>query len=173
MSIQKEFERVLALAKAEQMTLTDFIGEFQKLLRNTGDLEKVVKELNNIVSERDKSLREMQAKWEKAEAALIPQDELERRRFDLELAQRNHEQNVFAFNCHKDYLVRENGMVREILSSLLARKEINEKFFIDYISPPGYTDANGRWITPCPVPEQRHEKTEEVYKPNLPNPTLK
>lgn len=171
-TITKEFERVIALVRAEQMSLTDFIGEFQKLLEKTENLASKVEEQRLKLESRDKTITDLKTELDYAQKQLVPQDDLAAACLELEKDKVYHEKNVFAFNCHRDYLIRENGMLREILSSLLARKEINERFFVEHVTPPGYTNSQGTWITPQPVPIQRHDKTEHVYKPNLPEPKL-
>lgn len=163
-NLEQEFQRTIALIKAEQMdtpTLIDCISNMQQDLvafqESNSRLEEEVRDLNKALG------REVEGRRE-AEAELGRYKEAET---NFKQEQWEFTENVRDFNAQKAYITRENRILGEILSSVLARKEINDSIFTDYVTPPQYCDSNGNWVTPEAVAHTRHESSMDVKKPNL------
>lgn len=164
---QKQFEKVLTLIKHEQMTAIDVAEEYKKLFKMYENKVEQCEFSSGELAHLKEKVKELEKEIKIANAALEPQSDIKRDRETLENDKYDFKQRELSFHYQKRYIIRENDILREILSSVLARKEINNAIFTEYIEPPVHSDHQGNWIQPDPVAHQRTEHKEEVHKPDL------
>ena len=165
--LRKEFERVLTLARAEQMSMVDFVKEFEKLLDQCNHLEAMFKRHTQEIEDHKLACSNLERELKDLAKQLVPQEELLAYYNELKEKEEKFLKYKFEFDAQRSYIIRENDTLREILSSVLARKEINERIFDDWYQPPAHTDNNGNWITPPGIPTKVHDRLEKSQKPNL------
>lgn len=128
-NLSSAINSLLETVKTEKLSAFDVAQELSNLSRQVSELEKANQNLTNAVKQLEKELLEANEKNSKVQNLLTRERELEKENTALQQERSKFEQECFRFDIEKTYMQKEVINMKEILSAILARKEIDENYY--------------------------------------------